>query len=307
MSNRDLRDLPNLSIHQLLYVREAARAATWTDAAHRLGVSQPALSQGVAEVERRLGIALFERRSRARIPTPALALVLEVADRIIAATDDLDQRLHELETGQRGHLRVGMIDTAALGMFAAALATFRTSHPDVTTTLVVDSSTPLSQGVASGELDLAIVVSPNPILLRTPTSFRTEPLVAEEMYVYPPFGLPKSSVGWEPERWGPWVTYPTGSQSRELIERALLTKGSSIVAVAESSNPDVLRQMVRLGVGWCVLPKNIAQAGNDPLKPLKGPPLTNRSMALIRRSNALFNSAADELAQLLNHASTDFH
>jgi DNA-binding transcriptional LysR family regulator len=165
----------------------------------------------------------------------------------------------------------------------------------------------IPQGVASGELDLAIVVSPNPILLRTPTSFRTEPLVAEEMYVYPPFGLPKSSFGWEPERWGPWVTYPTGSQSRELIERALLTKGSSIVAVAESSNPDVLRQMVRLGVGWCVLPKNIAQAGNDPLKPLKGPPLTNRSMALIRRSNALFNSAADELAQLLNHAATDFH
>ena len=302
MSNRDLREIPNLSIHQLLYVREAARAPTWTDAAHRLGVSQPALSQGVAEVERRLGVALFERRTRARIPTPALALVLEVADRIIAATDDLDQRLHELETGQRGHLRVGMIDTAALGMFASALATFRTSHPDVTTTLVVDSSGPLSQGVASGDLDLAIVVAPNPILVRASTSFRIEPLVAEQMYVYPPFGLPKASLGWDPNRWGPWVTYPSGSQSRELIERALLTRGANTNTVAESSNPDVLRQMVRLGVGWCVLPKNIAEAGSDPLKPLKGPPLTQRSMALIRRSNALTNSAADDLAQLLNTA-----
>ena len=200
-----------------------------------------------------------------------------------------------------------MIDTAALGMFAAALATFRTSHPDVTTTLVVDSSTPLSQGVASGELDLAIVVSPNSILLRTPTSFRIESLVAEEMYVYPPFGLPKASLTWEPDRWGPWVTYPTGSQSRQLIERALLNRGASTATVAESSNPDVLRQMVRLGVGWCVLPKNIAEAGNDPLKPLKGPPLTERSMALIRRANALLNSAADDLAQLLNHAATKFH
>ena len=122
------------------------------------------------------------------------------------------------------------------------------------------------------------------------------------MYVYPPFGLPKASRGWEADRWGPWVTYPSGSQSRELIERALLTRGANTTAVAESSNPDVLRQMVRLGVGWCVLPKNIAEAGSDPLKPLKGPPLTQRSMALIRRSNALFNSAADDLAQLLNSA-----
>jgi DNA-binding transcriptional LysR family regulator len=124
------------------------------------------------------------------------------------------------------------------------------------------------------------------------------------MYVYPPFGLPKSSLSWEPNRWGPWVTYPTGSQSRELIERALLIRGAATTAVAESSNPDVLRQMVRLGVGWCVLPKDIAEAGNNPLKPLKGPPLAQRSMALIRRANALFNSAADDLALLLNQAAT---
>jgi DNA-binding transcriptional LysR family regulator len=84
----------------------------------------------------------------------------------------------------------------------------------------------------------------------------------------------------------------------------LLTRGASTTTVAESSNPDVLRQMVRLGVGWCVLPKNIAEAGNDPLQPLKGPPLTERSMALIRRANALFNSAADDLAQLLNEAAS---
>ena len=299
MMDRDLRELPNLSTHQLLYVREAARAPTWTDAAHRLGVSQSALSQGVAEVERRLGMSLFERRSRARLPTPALALVLEVADRIIASVDDLDQRLFELETGKRGQLRIGMIDTAALGPFALALASFRSSHPDVVTTLVVDSSVPLSQSVASGELDLAVVIAPNTALTRAPLSFRVDPLMSEQMYVYPAFGLPKSSANWGPERWGPWVAYPSGSQSRDLIERALLSRGAETTVVTESSNPDVLRQMVRLGVGWCVLPKNIAEAGNVPLIPLKGAALTQRFMALIRRSNALTNSAADEVANRL--------
>ena len=97
-----MRDLPNLSVHQLLYVREAARAPTWSEAARRLGVTQPALSQGVAEVERRLDVKLFDRRARARTPTPELAEVLAVAEQVIAAVGDLDHRLEELRSGQRG-------------------------------------------------------------------------------------------------------------------------------------------------------------------------------------------------------------
>lgn len=297
-----MRDLPNLSVHQLLYVSSAARSATWTEAAHGLGVSQSALSQGIAEVERRLGVVLFERRARQRIGTPALEVVLQVADAVLSATMDLDRRLHELETGQVGRLRVGMIDTAALGMFAAPLAQFRDSHPGVPTTLVVDSSGPLTQRVAAGELDLAVVVAPNAVLDRTPSAFAQETLVAEPMFVYPPANLGTSVDVLPPSQWGPWVAYPYGSQSRLLTEKALLASGANVVSVAESSNPDVLRQMVRLGVGWCVLPRDVAESGSDPLRPLSGPPLTVRSWALVRRSGALANSAADALADTLRAA-----
>ncbi len=297
-----MRELPNLSVHQLLYVRQAARSATWTEAAHGLGVSQSALSQGIAEVERRLGVTLFERRARQRLGTPALAVVLEVADAVLSAAVDLDRRLHELETGRVGQLRVGMIDTAALGMFAAPLAQFRDSHPGVPTTLVVDSSGPLTQRVAAGELDLAVVVAPNAVLERTPSAFSQETLVAEPMFVYPPSILGSAVDALPPNRWGPWVAYPLGSQSRLLTEKALQANGASVVAVAESSNPDVLRQMVRLGVGWCVLPRDVAESGSDPLRALSGPPLTVRSWALVRRSGALANSAADALAEILRAA-----
>ena len=56
--------LPNLTLQQLAYLREIGRSNTVTAAANQLGVSQPALSQALAEIERRLDVALFERRSR---------------------------------------------------------------------------------------------------------------------------------------------------------------------------------------------------------------------------------------------------
>jgi DNA-binding transcriptional LysR family regulator len=293
-----VRDLPNVTIHQLLYVREAARAATWTEAAQRLGVSQPALSQGIAEVERRLGVRLFDRRARVRVPTPELRDVLAVAERIIAGIDDLDHRLHEFRTGSRGTVRVGMIDTAALGVFAETVSRFRSAHPKIDVTLIVEPSVPLSARVASGELDLAIVVAPNAVLAASSSSFIVTPLFDEKIYVYPAVTTSRRT-NTAAALAGPWVTYPAGSQSRELIVAALARQSVTMRVVAESSNPDVLRQMVRLGVGSCALPRDVAESGDDPLKRISGGPLALRSIAVVRRSEALPNDSAELFTEAL--------
>ena len=67
-----MRPLPDLSIRQLEYLVAVAEEPTWALAAQRVGVSASALSQGLAELERRVGVALFEREvgadSSARAP-----------------------------------------------------------------------------------------------------------------------------------------------------------------------------------------------------------------------------------------------
>jgi len=294
--NGTVRELPNLSVHQLLYVREAARADTWSEAARRLGVTQPALSQGVAEVERRLGVKLFDRRARIRTPTPELSEVLTVAEQILSGVDDLDRRLHELQTGQRGAVRLGMIDTAALGSLAPTVAAFRSTFPRVALTMVVDASVSLSEKVASGELDLAVVVGPNPVIARLGRRLEVTALFDESIYIYPAVGAAGSAPRRvAPANWGPWVTYPAGSQSRELIAAALARRGATMDVVAESSNPDVLRQMVRLGVGWCALPQGVAENGASPLLRLPGAALAHRCIVAIRRADALPNASAEQL------------
>ncbi len=298
-----MRELPNLSVHQLLYVREAARADTWSEAARRLGVTQPALSQGVAEVERRLGVRLFDRRARQRTPTPELREVLTVAEQILSGVGDLDRRLHELHDGRRGAVRLGMIDTAALGPLAPAVAAFRAKFPEVNVTIVVEASVSLSERVAAGELDLAVVVGPNPVTARLGRRLEMTPLFDEGIYVYPAVDATgRSPHRVPPSRWGPWVAYPSGSQSRELIVAALARRGVSMEVVAESSNPDVLRQMVRLGVGWCALPEDVAETGASPLTRLPGAALTERGIVAIRRADALPNAGAERLFDDLREA-----
>ncbi len=287
------RDLPNLTVHQLIYVREAAAAPTLAVAAERLGVSQPALSQGLAEVERRLGVTLFDRRARTRVPTEALGVVVQVAKQVLAAVEDLDRYLLEIAVGARGAVRVGMIDTAALGAFGAPLAAFRTAYPDVQTTLVVSGSIRLTEQVADGDLDLAIVVSPNAVLDHNLGRFQVTNLATDPLTIYARAGVSKRA---RLENLGPWVSYPVASETRTVVARALAARGVEMDVTAESSNPDVLRQMVRLGVGSCVLPRTVGESGADPLVPYEKGPLARRTLSLVRRHDALPNTAADNLA-----------
>jgi DNA-binding transcriptional LysR family regulator len=286
------RELPNLTVHQLIYVREAAAAPTLAVAAERLGVSQPALSQGIAEVERRLGVTLFDRRARTRVPTEALGVVVQVAKQVLAAVEDLDRYLLDVAVGASGAVRVGMIDTAALGTFAKPLAKFRTAHPDVQTTLVVSGSIRLTEQVADGDLDLAIVVTPNVVMEHNVGRLEVTPLAHDPLMIY---ARSDAERGTRLANLGPWVSYPIGSETRTLIGRALAARGVAMEVTAESSNPDVLRQMVRLGVGSCVLPRTVGESGTGALKPFEKSPLTARTLSLIRRHDALPNAAADQL------------
>jgi DNA-binding transcriptional LysR family regulator len=289
-----LHDLPNLTVHQLVYVQAALRGRSWTGAASELGVTQSALSQAIAEVERRLGVALFDRRGRTRVATASGEAVAAFATQMIAAVDDLTGRLTEIEGGSRGTLRIGMIDTAALGLLAEPLRVFREAHPNVRTTLLVEPSVPLTNRVRLGELDIAAVVIPNSSFDEDSSTFESIPVFNEPIYIYAPPKTPRRTSAW-----GPWVSYPAGSQSRKLIETALLARDQPFNVEAESSNPDVLRQMVRLGVGWCALPASVAESGSDPLRRFVIDPIAHRQIALVRRRSALENAVVSQFLDLI--------
>lgn len=285
--------LPQLTIQQLDYLVAVADHATWAKAAATLGVTPSALSQGLAELERRLGLSLFERDGRRRLIAARSEPVVDYARKVLADTGDLTRWIERTNQGSVGSLRLGMIDAAAIGHFGAVLRSFRAAHPGVDFTLTVAPSGELLSLVAAGQLDLAVVVRP----AEQPVGLAFTNVLEEPLAVYAPPGV---AVG-APHTWGPWVSFNESSHTRQLIAQAVSAVGARFEVVAESNQPEVLKEMVRLGMGWTVLPVIQAEGEPNALVPARAEPLTTRALVAATRRGAVANPLAIEIvAQLVD-------
>lgn len=281
--------LPDLTIRQLEYLVAVADETTWALAAQRVGVSPSALSQGLAELERRVGVPLFEAQGRRRVLRRSARPVLDHARRMLALTRDLVDWSERVREARQGRVRVGMIDVAAVVHCSDAIAAFRRDHADVDLTLSVAPSATLLDGLGNGELDLVVCIEPP----RSRGGIDLVELGRETLAVLAP---PGTDVG-APATWGPWVTFPDGSHTRELILAALTRRGAPTTIAAESHQPEVLVQMVRLGLGWTVLPAAVPTGGPEPI--VVGPAIVERALVLAQRAGALGDPAVTELARRL--------
>ena len=283
--------LPNLTVQQLEYMVAAAASPTRAAAAAGLGVTPSALTQGLAELERRVGVPLFERHGRQTRLRPQAAEVLAHARRVVAETRDLARWAETRRSGSAGTVRLGTIDAVAVHHRAAAIRRHRRVSPDLDLRLTVAPSGALLDSLRVGDLDLVVCVeSADP-----PVGIDTVVCLEEPLHAYAPDG---AAVG-APATWGPWVTYPDGSHTRSVIAAGLIAVGAPFEVVAESNQPDVLREMVRLGMGWAVLPEAQAEAGVESLERVRRLPIGVRRLVVARRSGAPADAAVEALATVL--------
>ncbi len=284
-----MAELPDLSIRQLEYLVAVADSPTWSAAADRVGVSPSALSQGLAEMERRLGLPLFDRVGRRRELRPAASEVLAHARQVLSLTGDLAAWVDRTVSGTSGELRVGMIDAAAIGHYADALRRFRRDHEGVDLRLTVAPSGALLDDLVAGSVDLVVCVQP-------PAGRRgvdLRPLHDEDVAVY----RPDRRRPREPTTWGPWVLMPEGSHTRAIIDRALADLGAPATVVAESHQPEVLRAMVDLGIGWTALPVGQAERGAFALA--SGRVIARRRLVVATRAGAAPDPMATRFVEAL--------
>jgi DNA-binding transcriptional LysR family regulator len=266
----------NVHLQQLVYLREVARRGSISAAAESLHVSQPALSQALSELARRLDVPLLQRSGRNRRPTAAGAEVVRFAEETLAGADALLHRLDALRRGEGGTLGVGMIDAASLYVLPQVVRRYREDHPAVDLKLTVGTSNTLLQRLRAFELDLAFVVGPV-----AEADLSSKEVLSEALHVY----APAAAAG--DRKKARWVLYPEGSRTRRIIDEAFARRGLRPDVVLESDNPAVLRQMVAFGLGWSVLPPAIAEEEAAPAGVLRAERLAERHLyaALRRETN----------------------
>ncbi|MCY3786525.1 MAG: LysR family transcriptional regulator [bacterium] len=281
----------NLSTRSLAYLQKAAELSSFTEAAEEFGISQPALSQSLSQLEQRLGAALFEQDGRRRRLTEAGRRAAEFAAEVLGRTRELEAWIRAHHHGDVGEFRIGLIDAAALYLLPEALRIFRESHPAVGMRLVVDSTSALCDRLLGYELDLAFAVGPSgPGLI-------SEDFGTEELRVYA--RRDGEAPGRDPAG-VEWALPPEGSRTRALIDAGLAERGIEPIVTLTSQNPDVLRQVAAVGSVWTVLPE--AVGGPDPdLLDVDGEAVARRRIVMLRRESAPPDARVETLSRLARH------
>ena len=117
---------------------ELAARGSFSAAAQALGLTQSAVSQHVAALERQTGLALIQRGTRPAELTEAGAALVRHGTAISARLDSAEQELAEIAGRRAGRLRFGSFPTALTTFVPAALARLRSQHPALTLTVVDD-------------------------------------------------------------------------------------------------------------------------------------------------------------------------
>jgi DNA-binding transcriptional LysR family regulator len=141
---------------RVLTFREVARLGSFSRAAEALALTQPAVSQQVAALERQAGAKLLERGPGGLALTPAGELLLEHADVVAERLELAAGQLGELAAHSARELRIGAFPSALATRVPQALARLTAARPEVKADVAERTSDALVQGVRTGELHVAV-------------------------------------------------------------------------------------------------------------------------------------------------------
>ncbi len=234
---------------------------SFSKAAARHIVSQSAVSQRVAQLERRLGQSLFDRKARPLTLTPPGQIVYDSARQLLAINAQMRAHLEDLQPMLSGPVRLGVIFSLALGPLRQMLRQFLRDAASVELHVTHGETYELAQNVLSGLIDLALVaygeksegiqiedIGVEPMILITPPGWKD----------FPACPVPAMHLNHRPV-----VTFPHHSPTRRAIDEAFAKAGVNPDIVLEVANPVVLVEAVAAGRGCSLIPFSSAIGALD--------------------------------------------
>lgn len=254
------RAAQTLKMSQLRLIVAIDRHRQIVNAAQALGISQPAASRSLAEIERLAGVTLFERQPRGMTPTAAGAIVARRAQAMLTGLSDLARELDELQAGSTGIVRVGAVTGPALSCVVPALRRLKAGAPGVEVAIEIAPSASLLSMLDDGALDflLARVPAGHPA-----TGLRIEPGVAEILRCLVRAGHPLAGRAALPIASAapfPWVLQQRGAPIRDAVEAALWAQGLQPPAdVVAAASPVLALALVTETDAICPLSVEVAR------------------------------------------------
>jgi DNA-binding transcriptional LysR family regulator len=296
----------HMELRQLEAFVTVTDAGSFTRAADRLSLTQPAVTRQVGALEQELGAKLLERMGRKVEPTAAGAALYDYASRILHLAAESRRAVADVAEGVAGRLRVGASSTAATYLLPSLLRRFGEMYPQVQLSVATGPSPSISQRAAAGAVDIGIVMDYQEQDGMDATILADYSL---SLVVYPDHPLAMAhrdasgvaSLAEIAEQ--PLIAMQRGATLRAFLEKTAADSGLPLRISMELDNVEAIKKMVQARLGVSVLP-DIAiaaevAAGLLVALPLRDAPGARQRIAAIRRRDKYLSAAMREFLRLL--------
>ncbi|MBZ9896123.1 MULTISPECIES: hydrogen peroxide-inducible genes activator [unclassified Mesorhizobium] len=289
-----------LTVRQMHYFDALAQTLHFGRAAKLAGVSQPALSSQIAEMEQRLNCRLFERGGKSVRMTDEAAALLPRIERILSDIREVETIARRGRPAMGGRFRLGIIPTVAPYLLPRALPELKMHFPDLMLELREAVTASLVEDIASQKLDAFIAALPldHPGLV-------TEALFPDRFFLAVPSGDPAFASPPVPPESPALERLMLLEEGHCLREQALAVCGNvRPVAMASygATSLTTLLQMVAHGLGVTLIPEMATgPAGTIPdlkIVPFQEP-MPQRTICFAWRRNSTLHNECRELAKII--------
>lgn len=222
-------------------------------AAQELGYTGSAVSQQISTLERRLGLALFERSARSVRPTSAALSIAARAQGILNALDVLQTEANGLARGSKGVLRVGSFPTFSAAILPRAVKHFRALRPQTEVWLEEGEPSVMIPRLISGELDIAIAYQYGDLAAEIPEDIATTPLLVEDLLLLQPGNTPAAG-GLAEAHHSSFIATMKLTAGAACLESLCNEAGFSPQISLRINDYDVIQSFVAEGQGVAIVP-----------------------------------------------------
>jgi DNA-binding transcriptional LysR family regulator len=282
------------------YFLALAQELSFTKAATRANVAQPALSRQIRKLEDELGTALVDRTSRRVQLTAAGQRLVAHATQILDDVENARAEILQITDLSTGRLAIGTTQTPGPLNVARLLSDFHAQHPGIELTVREELSVVIADRLRSDELDLGLVSEiPEPAR----HGLDMQRIASEPLVVALPPGHPLAAdaeVDFAALGDESFILFPEGATIRTTFHRLAARYGADPHVAFVTTDTDRMRELVGLGLGISLLPESDANLpGHEHTSArIRGEVLTY-SVYLARRRSRRRSPAALAMSTLL--------
>lgn len=221
-SDRDLGDsiamLRRLKSRQLLLLVALSEARSLRGAAALLNMTQPTATKLLQDLERNVGLPLFERGHRGMQSTAYGEAITRHARLVLSDLNRTRLELQSLSLGGTGRIRIGAVISAIPFLLARAVARLKQQHPGLSVSIDVGTSDALVPALAKGDLDVLLA---RPLVLADRPEFNYEELTEEPLHFVARCRHPiakRRSLSITDLAGAAWTLLPAGAPMRKVLE-----------------------------------------------------------------------------------------